>query len=333
MGESIAVTTEMMTEAEARSKVKRVQRALEDARSDLLDLYERRGWKALGYPSWAACVQQEFGGGRTALYQELDAARTERVLFGADASAIADAKVPESHLRPLASIAAVNPEEARALWQKVQETAPNGTVTAAHVTEVVDKHAVHYSSESTEWYTPPDMWERASRVMCGIDLDPCADPGRRVAARRHFTVTDDGLAQDWGTGSVWMNPPYGRGESGVAGWVPRFIAHIAAGNDGMALLPARTDTDWFQPLFSAHLAFCFIDGRLKFSGHTNSAPFPSVIVYGGDNLLGFFEEFQTLGGMVMPWRPDDAPGPEARQEEWAVGLFREMTAMARKRER
>jgi hypothetical protein len=42
------------------------------------------------------------------------------------------------------------------------------------------------------------------------------------------------------------------------------------------LLPARTETKWFQPLWNAG-ALVFVRGRLKFVGGKGSAPFPSVI--------------------------------------------------------
>lgn len=318
MGESLAVTDAVMSEGEARQYVDWIKSALEDARGYLLELYERKGWRALGYDSWRACVQAEFGQSRSQLYRELDAARTERVLLADLAiSPMGETPIPERQLRPLASIADRTPDLARDIWREITETAPNGTVTAAHVARVVEqrqqpepipeqtptKHAVHYSSESPEWYTPADIIERASRVMLGIGLDPCADPERRVPAQQHYTAGDDGLAQAWPAVSVWMNPPYGRE---IMPWVQTWLSHVQAENEGMALLPARTDTDWFQPLFTANVAFCFIDGRLKFSGHKNSAPFPSVIAYSGDNLLGFYEEFHDLGGMVMPWCPEDA---------------------------
>lgn len=305
MGESLTVTDVAMSEGEARQYVDWIKSALEDARGYLLELYERKGWEALGYDSWRDCVHEEFQQSQSALYYQLEAARTEKIIRSGERGGFQtlETPIPAVQLRPLAPIAKKNPEQARTIWREATETAPNGKMTAAHVAATVEKHAVHYRSESSEWYTPTDIIERASRVMLGIGLDPCADPERRVPAQQHYTASDDGLAQTWPAVSVWMNPPYGRE---ITPWVFAWMAHVHDGNEGMALLPARTDTDWFQPLFTANVAFCFIDGRLKFSGHKNSAPFPSVIAYSGDNLLGFYEAFHDLGGMVMPWCPEDA---------------------------
>lgn len=46
----------------------------------------------------------------------------------------------------------------------------------------------------------------------------------------------------------------------------------------VCLLPARTDTQWFQDFCLKSKDIRFIRGRLKFGGAKNSAPFPSVVV-------------------------------------------------------
>ena len=43
------------------------------------------------------------------------------------------------------------------------------------------------------------------------------------------------------------------------------------------LLPARTDTRWFQEYVYNKAFLWFVDGRLKFGGSTTSAPFPSMV--------------------------------------------------------
>lgn len=44
------------------------------------------------------------------------------------------------------------------------------------------------------------------------------------------------------------------------------------------LIPSRTDTKWWHEYVMKAKEIRFIKGRLKFSGHKNSAPFPSCIV-------------------------------------------------------
>ena len=128
-----------------------------------------------------------------------------------------------------------------------------------------------------------------------IDLDPCSNSSDRdtanVPAADYWTKDDDGLAQEW-HGRVYMNPPYG---DEIAAWVERMVrayenSEIA---EAIALLPARTDTAWYQTL--ADYRMCFIRGRLKFSNSENSAPFPSVVVYLGTDVANFYDFFGKLG--------------------------------------
>lgn len=159
---------------------------------------------------------------------------------------------------------------------------------------------VHYSSASKEWYTPPHILKRVVRVLGAIDLDPCSDgPGSLVPAARRYTRADDGLRQPW-AGRVYLNPPYG---DEAEAWVRRLHTLYTLGSvsEAIALLPARTDTAWFQPLWD-HL-LCFYRGRLKFSNATSSAPFPSVLVYFGRNRATFAQVFSEVGVIVSAMEP------------------------------
>ncbi len=161
-----------------------------------------------------------------------------------------------------------------------------------------DRLSVHYSSESPEWYTPPEIVERVIRCLGAIDLDPCSNSGApNIPASLHFTESDNGLLQEW-QGRIYMNPPYGRP---IARWVEKLCGEYRAGHvsAAVALVPARTDTTWFQMLRDA--AMCFIDGRLKFSGHDNAAPFPSAAAYLGDNIAAFADAFGGAGDIWVRW--------------------------------
>jgi hypothetical protein len=124
----------MMSAAEAHSCVDGIKGHIESARKLLLDLYEREGWKALGYESWRECAVAEFGESKSQLYRELEAAKIERNI-----SPIGEiGSIRESHLRPLGKL---EPDQQRKAWEEAVETAPNGKVTAAHVQEVVEKRS------------------------------------------------------------------------------------------------------------------------------------------------------------------------------------------------
>lgn len=162
---------------------------------------------------------------------------------------------------------------------------------------VAAKKNVHHSSESEEWYTPAEIVERVVAVLGRIELDPCSNAAKTVPATAHFTKADDGLSQQW-SGSVFMNPPYGRP---IAEWADKLVAEYKAGRvtSAIALVPARVDTDWWRTF--REYAVCFVDGRLKFSGHKNSAPFPSALIYLGGNIDRFHDEFKAIGDVWVRW--------------------------------
>lgn len=162
------------------------------------------------------------------------------------------------------------------------------------------KGNVHFSSESADWFTPKAIIKRTVKLFGHIDLDPCSNSGEpNVPAKRHFTEADNGLAQEW-HGRVYMNPPYGRV---LPEWVGHLVGEFCKGHttSAIALVPARPDTDWFRQM--RDFPRCFIWGRLKFSGHENSAPFPSMAAYLGpkpNNFAGIFGDIGDIYAWVKP---------------------------------
>jgi hypothetical protein len=203
----------------------------------------------------------------------------------------------EGYVMPLRGLESSQQVEA---WQRAVDTAPNGQITVAHVAQVVQEirqpMAVHYTSVTPEWNTPRHIVDRVLGMFEVVDLDPCSNSHEvpNVPAVHHYTREDDGLSKPW-FGYVYMNPPYG---DEVGAWVEKLIHEYTAGTVALAvaLVPARTDTSWFAPLWD--YPCCFIRGRLKFGNGDNSAPFPSVAVYFGDSLEDFIEAFGNLGAIV-----------------------------------
>ena len=129
----------------------------------------------------------------------------------------------------------------RDVYNEVANATPAATGTS--------KLAVHHSSETPEHYTPPEFLQSVYAVFTGVpDLDPCAESHRNpnVSAKKHYTRADDGLAKPW-RGRVFVNPPYG---DELPAWVDKLRAEWDRGQvrELLALLPARTDTAWFQTL-------------------------------------------------------------------------------------
>jgi hypothetical protein len=173
------------------------------------------------------------------------------------------------------------------------------------------KKAVRTNGASSEWYTPEFIISAAVSVLGEIDLDPCspaADP--TVPAKCHFTRADDGLSRLW-TGHVFMNPPYGRE---IQSWVAKLHDEYSAGNvtEAIALVPASTDTDWFNML--GNCAVCFVYGRLKFSGRGN-APFPSSLIYMGKNVERFAEVVLDIGDTRIVYIPRAEGGCGLKQHD------------------
>ena len=132
---------------------------------------------------------------------------------------------------------------------------------------------VMFSSASNEWATPQDLFDRLNAVH-HFNLD-AASTDANAKCLNHFTEVDDGLSQDWGGYTVWLNPPYGRE---LSKWVEKAYAESRKPNTKVVMLiPARTDTRWFHD-YCVKGDIEFIKGRLKFGNSKNSAPFPSMIV-------------------------------------------------------
>jgi hypothetical protein len=100
-----------------------------------------------------------------------------------------------------------------------------------------------------------------------------------------LTAHRDCLTLDWPTDKPnWLNPPYSRGE--CYRFVKKAAEQQARGATTVMLLAARTDTAWWHEFvwdsafrtFRRGVSVRFVKGRLKFEGHKDPAPFPSVVV-------------------------------------------------------
>jgi hypothetical protein len=86
----------------------------------------------MGYASWRECVTAEFRDKERYLYYQLEAAQTAKNVC----TIVQKESIPESQLRPLTKLRD-NPEKQKEAWQQAVDTAPDGKVTAAHVSKVV----------------------------------------------------------------------------------------------------------------------------------------------------------------------------------------------------
>lgn len=257
---------------------------------------------------------------RPRAYQFIEAAEIVAVL-----STNVDIQPPanEAQARPLSVI---EPEHRAEVWQRAVETAPEGKITARHVSEVVQEFKRetqpqptytqepkaewtatatseekpvyrHVSDDSYEWYTPAEYIDAARAVMGSIDLDPssCAEANKVVGAARFYTLQDDGLVQEW-RGNVYMNPPYSYPE--VEQFCQKLIDAYNAGdvNQAVVLVNNSTDAAWFHGMASTASCMCFTRGRVKYWGPNSAqARQGQVFFYLGGNVKGFIKAFAGFG--------------------------------------
>lgn len=130
-------------------------------------------------------------------------------------------------------------------------------------------------STNYEWETPDSVYKPLEKEF-GITFDVCATPSNKKT-QRFFDKQANGLLKEWKNAGnvVWMNPPYG---NEIAKWVRKAHDEAKKGVTTIALLPARTDTSWFQNYILDKHEVRFLKGRIKFKDAKSSAPFPSMIV-------------------------------------------------------
>lgn len=118
-----------------------------------------------------------------------------------------------------------------------------------------------FSSETGKWDTPADLLLELEPLF-PWDLDVCADQPN--VCPTFYNEARNGLADNapW-FGLCWMNPPYG---TEIGAWINKARQQSAYLHNQatVCLLPARTDTDWFQRNVSYASQTVFIKGRLKF---------------------------------------------------------------------
>lgn len=121
------------------------------------------------------------------------------------------------------------------------------------------------------WATPQWFFDALNKEF-GFTLDPCSDDANAKCGK-FYTTVENGLLRDWGTETVFMNPPY----SEIAKWMRKAYGAAQEGATVVCLVPARTDTAWWHE-YAMKSEIRLLRGRLKFGDSDNSAPFPSAVI-------------------------------------------------------
>lgn len=133
------------------------------------------------------------------------------------------------------------------------------------------------SSKREDWETPQKLYDELNEEFHFL-LDACATY-ENAKCGMYYDKDADGLKQPW-VGTVWCNPPYGRG---IYDRVKKAYEESKNGVTSVLLTFARTDTKWFHEYVLGKAEIRFLRGRVKFGGAQNNAPFPSIlIIYRGE---------------------------------------------------
>jgi len=168
---------------------------------------------------------------------------------------------------------------------------------------------VWLQSASDQWYTPPEIIDRARAALGGtIDTDPasCAQANKWIGAGHWYSINVDGLARThpW-SGTVWLNPPYGSGDHSAAAFVRRLVDELRATNVTAAITCLNLNSacaNWFDTVWDNAQAHLIYRGRVDFIHPTERGSSPSkgtILSYFGPRADLFAQQFGSLGRLII----------------------------------
>ena len=144
------------------------------------------------------------------------------------------------------------------------------------------------NTQTDVWATPQWLFDALDKEF-GFTLDPCSD-GKNQKCAKHYTSQENGLLRDWGTETVFMNPPYSECDA----WMRKAYGAAQEGATVVCLVPSRTDTDWWHR-YAMKGEVRLLRGRLRFGDAEANAPFPSAVVV-----------FRPRAFALTAWAPEAA---------------------------
>jgi len=155
-----AITT-LMSITEAREITERIRRGATLLRDLLLQVYEREGWRALGYASMREYMLKEFPElSDGSLYRELQAGRTEKNVLP-----MGSTPINERVLRPIANNEYIEqPEAQREIWQDAVAKSNGRKPTARAVQTAKENYEQRAKIKGTDYITL-EAWNAGERPI------------------------------------------------------------------------------------------------------------------------------------------------------------------------
>lgn len=179
-----------MTFEEARETDRLIKRHINTTRYLLLDMRDRKGWKALGYDSFGDYGKKSLGYEKAYLTQLADAGEISLQLGYDPEFAIANSIPPEGQLRPLKQV----PEsERKAIWAEATKKAQeeNAKLTAERVAEAVQE----WKQRSEEFRQESNARRRENRELKQqIELLESRQPEVVPVIPSEFATLEDAIA-------------------------------------------------------------------------------------------------------------------------------------------
>ena len=129
-----------------------------------------------------------------------------------------------------------------------------------------------------DYGTPEELYyDLCNKFKIFPTLDVCATK-QNAKCKNFITKEEDSLLFEW-TETFFMNPPYSK----VGQFMKKaYYQHLKHKVEGMILIFAKTDTQFWHSYIEEKAEVHFIKGRIKFLKDgvktKNSAPYPSCIV-------------------------------------------------------
>lgn len=195
------VEVQTISKTEAQELTDNIKEMSEELWHMLLDAYERGVHIALGYTTWGAYFEAEFGQSGRHGQRLLAAARVARIIEGSNDQMVVEQKPNEFQSRELSSLIRDNPEAVAEAWQEVIEK-HGKDATGAEVRKIVQSKK---AQEET-----PDVWTAEERELLAALRN-----GRTIVVNMHERGPHTNLVPWlWGTNqlirvdraSKWGNP-------------------------------------------------------------------------------------------------------------------------------